>query len=129
MEYMTLAYYHLGTIIPAFLIGSYLLLSTKGTKIHRYLGASYALLMLVTASITLFMPANNGPRILFNHFGYGHIFSIVVYVTIFLAIFHIKNGNVKKHRQNMLGSYFGALIISGVLAFLPGRFLHGLLFT
>ncbi|MEM9301932.1 MAG: DUF2306 domain-containing protein [Pseudomonadota bacterium] len=128
MSYLQLAYVHLATILPAFLIGTFLLLSRKGTGIHRLLGKAYMVLMLCTAVATLLMPARNGPRILLDHFGYGHIFSIVVLVTIFAAYRSIRRGDVRKHRQNILGSYFGAIWIAGLLAFTPGRIIHGVLF-
>jgi uncharacterized membrane protein len=61
MQYYYLAYSHLATIVPAFLIGTYLLIRRKGTPNHKLLGKIYMALMLVTATITLFMPAQVGP--------------------------------------------------------------------
>ena len=66
MTYLQLAYVHLATVVPAFLIGTYLLLR--------------------------------------------------------------RHHNVRLHRGNMLGLYFGGLIIAGGFAFAPGRLLHGWIF-
>ena len=52
MTYMQLTYLHLGSLVPAFVIGSYLLLNRKGTPVHRLLGKIYMGLMLFTAIIT-----------------------------------------------------------------------------
>jgi uncharacterized membrane protein len=81
MHYEQLAWVHLSTIVPAFLIGTFLLLNRKGTKVHKALGKIYMLLMLATGIITLFMPAYIGPQI-FNHFGLLHLFSLLVLVTV-----------------------------------------------
>ena len=57
MTYIQLTYLHLGTLAPAFAIGTYLLLNRKGTAAHKLLGKLYMGLMLFTAIITLFMGA------------------------------------------------------------------------
>ena len=54
-SYLQLVYVHLATIIPAFMIRTYLLARRKGTPMHRMLGRIYMLLMLSTAVITLLM--------------------------------------------------------------------------
>jgi len=41
MTYLQLAYLHLATIVPAFLIGTALLFMRKGTPRHRLLGRIY----------------------------------------------------------------------------------------
>ena len=72
--YLPLAYAHLATIVPAFVIGAYMMFARKGSPRHRLLGKTYMLLMLATAVITLFMPALVGPTLL-GHFGFIHLFS------------------------------------------------------
>jgi len=84
-------------------------------------------LMLFTASVTLFMPADVGPRI-FNHFGWIHSFSFLTIYTIPTAYLAIKRGDVKSHKRKMILLYFGAIIIAGGFTFMPGRYLHGFLF-
>ena len=128
MSYLQLAYFHLGTVFPAFLIGSYLLINRKGTSWHKLLGKIYMCLMLVTAVITLFMSAEVGPTLL-GHFGFIHIFSLSVFYTVPAAFLAVRNGNIKAHQGNMLGLYIGGLLIAGSFAFMPGRLLHGWLFT
>lgn len=126
--YLPLAYAHLATVIPAAGLGTYLLFATKGTAIHRLLGKMYMVLMLITAFITLFMPAVVGIR-LFDHFGFIHLFSVLVFVTVPSAYKNAKAGNIKEHRSAMIGMYIGAVAIAGALAFSPGRLLHTWLFT
>ena len=59
------------------------------------------ILMLITAVVTLFMPAQVGPRIL-NHFGWVHSFSFLTIYTVPTAYLAIKNGDVKSHKRKMI---------------------------
>lgn len=126
--YLTLAYIHLATVVPCFLIGAWLLLRRKGTTAHKRLGRAYVVLILFTAMVTLPMPAEVGPRLL-DHFGYIHLFSVLVLVSVPAAIYSIRRGNVAAHRSNMVGVYVGGILIAGSFAFSPGRLLHGWLFA
>lgn len=127
MSYLQLAYLHLATITPAFLIGSYLLINRKGTPVHKFLGKIYMVLMLVTAFITLFMPAKIGLTFL-GHFGFIHLFSFLTFGTVIGAYLSVLRGNIQAHRANMLGLYIGGIIIAGSFTFVPGRLLHTWLF-
>ncbi len=124
MNYLQLAYIHLGTVFPAFLIGTYLLISRKGNSWHKNLGKMYMLLMLITALITLLMPAEVGPTFL-SHFGFIHLFSFFVFYSVSTAYLAIRKGNVKKHKTAMIGLYCGGVLIAGAFAFIPGGLLHG----
>ena len=125
--YLWLAYAHLATVVPAFLIGSWLLVMRKGTPLHKGLGRIYLPLMLVTAFITLFMPAHVGPQI-FNHFGFIHLFSLLVIYLVPMAYLYARRGDIKSHASSMVGMYVGGILIAGSFAFMPGRMLHTWLF-
>ena len=85
-------------------------------------------LMLITAFVTLFMPARVGPT-LFYHFGLIHLFSVLVLYLVPSAYVAIRNGDVNKHKSKMVGLYIGGLLVAGSFAFMPGRLLHSLLFV
>jgi len=127
MEYITLLTIHLATVLPCFVIGTILLIIRKGTKIHIYAGRVYMILMLITATVTLFMPAQVGPRLL-DHFGLLHSFSILTIYSVPTAYLAIKAGNVKVHKRKMVLLYFGAIILAGGFTFYPGRYLHNIFF-
>mgnify|MGYP001796326202 CR=1 FL=1 len=127
MNYNILMYSHLATVVPCIFLGAYVLLAKKGTRIHRKLGGIYMVLMLVTALITLFMPALVGPQFL-NHFGWIHLFSLLTLWTVPTAYTAIKKGNIKAHQRKMLLLYFGAIVIAGGFTLAPGRFLNELFF-
>ena len=127
MTYMQLTYLHLGSLVPAFVIGTYLLLNRKGTPVHRFLGKIYMGLMLFTAFVTLFMEAVVGPKFL-NHFGFIHLLSLLVLYTVPTSYRAIRVGNIKLHKRKMVGLYVGALLIAGAFTLSPGRLIHSWLF-
>lgn len=127
MTYTQLAYLHLATVVPAFVIGAFQLLRRKGTPSHKLLGKIYMVLMLGTAFITLAMPAEVGPRFL-GHFGFIHAFSFLALFNVPLAFIAARRGNIKAHRGAMIGLYVGGILIAGAFAFSPGRMLHEWLF-
>ena len=123
MTYLHLTFMHLATILPAFVIGTVLMLRRKGSPSHKLWGKVFLLLMLTTAVITLFMPAAVGARWL-GHFGVIHIFCIVVFISVPRAYSAARRGNIRAHRANMIGLYVGAILIAGAFTFAPGRMLH-----
>mgnify|MGYP000392007335 CR=1 FL=1 len=125
--YHTLSFVHLSTIGPAFLIGTYIMLTKKGSGQHKFLGRIYMVLMLFTALVTLFMSAQVGPT-LFNHFGFIHLLSVLVLYSVPSAYFAIKAGDVKKHKFRMIALYVGGMLVAGGFTLVPGRFLGDLLF-
>jgi len=127
MTYETLVYVHLATVLPAFLIGTYLLLNRKGTPRHKALGRIYLPLMIATGIATLLMPAEVGPRFL-GHFGFIHLFSLLTLYSAPAAFIYARRGNITAHRGNMIGLYIGGLLIAGSFALMPGRMLNDLLF-
>lgn len=118
---------HLITVIPAFVIGTYLIFfSTKGAPAHRALGWIYLSLMSATAVTTLFIHAVN------PHGFWGlspiHLFVPLTIWGVFGAITGARTHNIKRHRGSMIGLYIGGLLIAGSLAFLPGRIMHQVFF-
>jgi uncharacterized membrane protein len=112
---------HLGTVIPAVPLGAYVLLRKKGDALHRLLGKIWASLMIVTSVVSFWVRGATG------NIGPIHIFSIVTLISIPLAIYHIRNGNVARHKRAMTGPYIG-LCIAGLFAMAPGRMLGQLIF-
>ena len=127
MSYTQLAYLHLATVLPAFVIGAFQLLRRKGTPSHKLLGKIYMVLILATALITLAMPAKVGTQFL-NHFGFIHIFSFLALSNVPIAYLAIRRGNVRAHRAAMISLYIGGILIAGTFALMPGRMLHQWLF-
>lgn len=128
MSYLQLAIIHLATVLPAFAIGTFLLLRRKGTPLHKRLGRVYLALMLFTSVLTLWMPARVGPQLM-HHFGVIHILSLVVIYNVPAAYLAARRGDIGAHRGHMLGVYVGGLLIAGSFALMPGRLLNDWLFA
>ena len=127
MDYIILLYSHLLTVVPCIFLGAMLLVMNKGTRLHKVAGKVYLPLMFITASITLFMPAQVGPQFL-DHFGWIHILSLVTMYTAPTAYTAIRRGDIKSHKRKMILLYFGAIVIAGGFTLVPGRYLHGVFF-
>lgn len=123
IDYMTLVGWHLGTVLPAALIGGWVLARRKGTRVHKRLGWVYVVLMMITALVTLLMPALVGPR-LFNHFGFIHLFSLLVLGSLPRAIWAIRHGKRDLHRHSMTNVFIGGIGVAGLLTLMPGRLMH-----
>ena len=110
---------HVGTVLPALPLGAYILLRRKGGALHRMLGRIWAGLMVTTA-ISSFWLQEAG------HLSFIHIFSVVTLISVPLAVFWIRRGDVARHRRAMTNAYIG-LVVAGLFAFAPGRLLGTML--
>lgn len=127
VSYLQLAYLHLTTVLPAFAVGTYLIFARKGSPTHRLLGKLFIAFIMVTAIISLFMPAQVGPKFL-GHFGFIHLLSLNVIYSAPTAYLAARQGNIKKHKTYMMGLYVFGLVVAGTFALMPGRLLHGWIF-
>jgi len=117
---------HLGIIIPALFLGGYILWNRKGDRLHKFLGKIWCVLMIITATATIFIGGPGG-GIAGSGFSFLHIFTIITYISVPYAIWAVKHKNVESHLQAMRGLYIGTFI-AGAFAFLPGRIMHILAF-
>ena len=111
---------HAFAAITAFAVGLVQLTAPKGTTSHRLIGWSWAMPMLAVAISSLFIHQIR----LWGPWSPIHLLSILVLVTLPLAVRHARRHNVRQHRTAMLMLFTGALVIAGVFTFLPGRIMH-----
>lgn len=114
-------YVHLFTVIPAVPLGAFILWRPKRQRIHRILGTVWATLMMVTAVSSFWLQSLSGGL------SFIHLFAVATLVSIPLAVWNARRGNIRAHRNAMRGVYVG-LISAGLLAVVPGRTLGTLLF-
>jgi len=57
-----------------------------------------------------------------------HLLSILVLVTVPLAVWHAHRRQVARHRTMMISLYLYALIGAGLFTLLPGRIMHEVVF-
>lgn len=117
---------HLTTVLPAVPLGAYILWAKKGDKVHKLLGKIWCILMLITASATIFIGAPNS-GIAGSGFSFIHIFTIMTFTSIPYAVWRARKRDIEGHFRAMQGLYIGTLIAGG-FAFLPGRIMNILAF-
>lgn len=127
MTYLHIVYLHLVTVLPAFVLGTAMLLMKKGTALHKALGRCYLILMFVTALVALFLPARVGPQIL-NHFGIIHLLCVLVLYSVPNAWLAARRGQIARHKAIVIRLYIGALLVAGLFTLAPGRMIHGWIF-
>lgn len=118
---MWVLYLHLATAATCVPLGAFILWGPKGTPRHKMLGRIWLSLMLITAIASVFV------RTLTGGFSPIHIFSVLTFISVPLAIWRIRKGDVAGHRRTLIGLYIG-LIAAGAFAMLPGRFIWYTLF-
>jgi uncharacterized membrane protein len=115
---------HAFAAMAAFVIGLVQLAASKGTIPHRLIGWSWVLLMLTVAISSFFIHIIR----LWGAWSPIHLLSILVLVSLPLAVFHARRHEVRRHRNAMTTLFMGALVIAGIFTFLPGRIMHAVAF-
>jgi len=127
MNYHQLMYWHMATVLAAFVLGTAQMLMPKGTPLHRSCGRGYMVLMMATALVALCMPAHIGPA-LWGHFGWIHLLCLLTLWAVPRAWLAARRGNIGEHRRTMVILYCAALLAAGAFTLLPGRYLNQVLF-
>ncbi|TMU24010.1 DUF2306 domain-containing protein [Halomonas sp. ATBC28] len=111
---------HLYASLLALGLGAILLLSPKGTMLHRILGSTWVLAMAFSALSSFWF--GGGVLPLIGHFGPIHLLSLWVLVALAVAVVAILKGSVEQHRGWMIGAYLG-LVGAFVGSLAPGRWI------
>src|SRR5271169_1550396 len=98
---------HAFAAIAAFSIGVVQLAAPKGTIPHRLIGWSWVTVMLIVAISSFFIHRIR----LWGPWSPIHLLSILVLVTLPLAVLHARRHNVRRHRSAMTALFIGALVI------------------
>ncbi len=95
--------------------------ASQRPRLHRAAGYAWVSFMLLSALSALFIRDFQLPNIA----GYTliHLFVPFTLGGLYLAFAKLLRGNIRGHRQTMLGLYLGACIGAGVFTLLPGRYL------
>ncbi len=115
---------HVAAVVPAALLGAYLLVRPKGTPQHRLLGKIWLTLMAVTALSSFFIHQVN----VFYGFSPIHVLSIFVLFGCWRAIANARKRNIEAHKRIVRGLYLGGIVGAGAFTFLPGRIMNEVVF-
>lgn len=117
---------HLATVVPALILGPFILWRKKGDDTHRTLGRIWAVLMLITAIVSAFIRAPGG-GIMGSGYSPIHIFTVWTLINVPLGVWLARKGHLRQHRGVMTGLYIG-LCVAGAFTFIPGRIIGNLVF-
>lgn len=116
---------HVATVLPAAILGAFLLARPKGSRLHRLLGKLWLALMAMTAFTTFFIHEIR----LIGSFSPIHLLSVYVLFGSWQAISAARRGDIAAHRGHVAGMYLGGIVVAGLFTLLPGRLMHTSLFS
>jgi uncharacterized membrane protein len=117
--------FHVATVVPAAVLGAFLLLRRKGTRMHRLLGRVWIGLMVATALSTFFIHTINQ----FHGFSLIHLLSIATLSGCYHAVTAARRGDIRSHRLAIRAVYVGGIVLAGGFTLLPGRIMHAVIFS
>ena len=108
---------HIVSAFGALALGAALLSRRlKGDRAHRIAGWAWVSLMLTVAISSLWIPS-------FMKLSWIHVFTLITLVSLPLGVYRARTHDVKGHRGTMIGVFTGGLVVAGLFALVPGRFL------
>jgi uncharacterized membrane protein len=116
--------FHVATVLPAAVLGAVLLARRKGTPAHRLLGKIWLVLMVVTSFSTFFIHDLKTV----GNFSPIHLLSVYVIVGSIPAIRAARRGDIRAHRAQVAGMYFGGIVVAGLFTLVPHRVMGAIIF-
>ena len=109
--------------IVAAILGGIQLSMKKGGSIHKLLGRIWVGLMLIVAISSFFIHEIK----LWGAYSPIHLLSLWTIFILGVGVYYARVGNIKRHKQVMIATYFFALILTGFFTLYPGRIMHQIL--
>ncbi len=116
---------HVAAVLPAAVLGAYILLDRKGTPRHRLFGKIWMVLMVVTSLSSFFIHGIN----LFYGFSPIHLLSVFVLVGAWRTISAARAHNIRAHKASVIGMYLGGIVGAGLFTLIPGRIMNAVVFS
>ncbi|STR45623.1 DUF2306 domain-containing protein [Iodobacter fluviatilis] len=116
---------HLFAAFWVLIVGALQIARPKGTSMHKALGKSWMLAMLLVAVSSFWIKSAMN---VFMGYGPIHLLSLWVLVCVCASIHFARQGNIKKHKGFAVGAFYGAIGAGLAAVAMPGRLLHVFLF-
>tara|TARA_B100000029_G_scaffold181449_1_gene179141 strand:+ start:612 stop:1001 length:390 start_codon:yes stop_codon:yes gene_type:complete len=107
----------------AIILGGIQLSMKKGGLIHKLLGRIWVGIMMFVAISSFFIHEIK----LWGDYSPIHLLSLWTIFILGVGIYYARVGNIKRHNQVMIATYFFALILTGFFTLMPGRVMHQIL--
>ena len=122
-EQPTVLQIHVLAALAAAALGAAMMLSRKGARFHRAAGWVWVALAGAVAISSLFIVGLNG-----DDWSWIHILSALTLVILPIAVIAARRHDVKQHRRQMMGLFYGGFVIAGAFTFIPGRLMWRVFF-
>ena len=109
---------HLASVLTPLALTPVLMLRTRGSRLHRVLGWTWAVTLFLTALISFGIRETNNGALSFIH-----VFSIITVISVPMLVWMARRHMVPHHRRIARGPTSGALLVAGYFTLLPGRIL------
>jgi uncharacterized membrane protein len=117
-------FWHAVCALAALVAGTVQFALPKGSMLHRGIGRVWVLLMLTVAGTSLFIHTQP----VLGIWSPIHLLSLLVLVTVPLAVWHARRNRIAEHRRAMIQLYLLALVGAGIFTLWPGRIMHQVVF-
>ena len=115
--------FHAIMAMIAIILGGIQLSMKKGGTIHKLLGRMWVGLMLIVVISSFFIHEIK----LWGDYSPIHLLSLWTIFILGVGVYYARVGNIKRHKQVMIATYFFALILTGFFTLMPGRVMHQIL--
>ena len=115
---------HVAAALIAFVLGIVQFLRPKGDARHRLLGWIWVLVLAAVALSSFGITEVAGP----GNFSWLHGLSAYTLFGLVGGVIQARKGWVRAHRNSMIGLFLGAMVITGIFAFTPGRLMGHVVF-
>jgi len=107
----------------AIILGGIQLSMKKGGAIHKLLGRIWVGIMMFVSISSFFIHEIK----LWGAYSPIHLLSLWTIFILGVGVYYARVGNIKRHKQVMIATYFFALILTGFFTLMPGRVMHQIL--
>lgn len=115
---------HAVAAMAAIILGGVQFYMKKGGILHKLIGRTWVGLMVVVAVSSFFIHKIE----LWGAYSPIHLLSVWTIFSLGLAIYYVRVGNIKRHKQVMIALYGFALLLTGLFTLMPGRVMHQIVF-
>ena len=115
---------HAVAAMAAIILGGVQFYMKKGGILHKLIGRTWIGLMVVVSVSSFFIHKIE----LWGAYSPIHLLSVWTIFSLGLAIYYVRVGNIKRHKQVMIALYGFALLLTGLFTLMPGRVMHQIVF-
>ena len=115
---------HAVAAMAAVILGGLQFYMKKGGILHKLIGRTWIGLMIVVSVSSFFIHKIE----LWGAYSPIHLLSVWTIFSLGLAIYYVRVGNIKRHKQVIIALYGLALLLTGLFTLMPGRVMHQIVF-